>query len=51
MNGIGQLQPLIENFQQGLEGYFWDPGFDENTGNRENDKYLNGIQDLRAPGK
>ena len=36
--------------KQGLEGYSLDPGFDQILcGNRENDKYLDGIWDLTAP--
>ena len=37
-------------YQQGLEGYFWDSGFDQNTTRESgNDKYIDGIRDFTVP--
>ena len=37
-------------YQQGLEGYFWVSGFDQNTALESgNDKYIDGIRDLTVP--
>ena len=52
---IQNLMWLVEGknqygYRQGLEGYFWDSGFDQNTTRESgNDKYIDGIRDFTVP--